>query len=554
MSKRIVFVLAVAAIAGATALQPSGTLHGQASLSRAAAFSAADLRVWDARVDRMLRDRQLIVREQLDDPLVAGRTHERYTQVVNGVPVYGGDMTRQIDGAGATVSIFGTVYEGIEIDTTPRLSVEEARAIVEEQSGVELGESNRPTLTILPRPGGEYALVYQARVATTSDVTLYFVDARSGAIVKQRSDRWSQDAAAVGPGVGVLGDRKKVSASTLSGGFVAADLLRPPRLRTYDMRGNLSRVINFLNGVLALQTSDLATDSDNDWTDGANVDAHVYQGLTYDYYFKRFGRRGLDNRDIRIIGLTHPVNRSDVFTAPGNILGAFYVNAFYAGNGIMVYGEGLPPGIVLLPARQTWNFLAGALDVVGHELTHGVTEFSSNLIYENESGALNEAFSDIMGTSIEFFYQQPGSGSLRADYLIGEDVISAGQGTGIGPGLRSMASPTAYGDPDNFSIRYTGPADNGGVHTNSGIANNAFYLSIEGGTNGTSRQSVTGVGAANRERMEKVWYRAFAQLLSSNASFADARNACIAAARDLYGANSNEERAVTQAWSAVGIN
>jgi thermolysin len=280
----------------------------------------------------------------------------------------------------------------------------------------------------------------------------------------------------------------------------------------------------------------------------------VYQGLTYDYYFRRFGRRGLDDRDIRIIGVTHPVNRNDVFTAPGNILGSFYVNAFYAGDGVMVYGEGLPPGIVLLPARQTWNFLAGALDVVGHELTHGVTQFSSNLIYQGESGALNEAFSDIMGTSIEFFYQQAGSGDLRADYLIGEDVISAGPGTGIGPGLRSMANPTAYGDPDNYAIRYTGTADNGGVHTNSGIANNAFYLSIEGGTNGTSRVPVSGVGAANRERMEKVWYRAFAQLLGSGANFAAARAACIQAARDLYGANSNEERAVTQAWTAVGID
>jgi thermolysin len=210
-----------------------------------------------------------------------------------------------------------------------------------------------------------------------------------------------------------------------------------------------------------------------------------------------------------------------------------------------VYGVGLPQGFTL--GGQTWNFLSGGLDVVGHELSHGVTEFTSNLIYRNESGALNEAFSDIMGTSIEFFFQPAGSGDLKADYLIGEDVVKPG-------GIRSMENPAAFGDPDHYSKRFLGTADNGGVHINSGIANQAFYLAIEGGTNRTSGQTVQGVGGANREQVEKVFYRAFTQLMPSNSTFSVARAATIQASRDLFGANSNAERAVTQAWTAVGVN
>jgi thermolysin len=117
-----------------------------------------------------------------------------------------------------------------------------------------------------------------------------------------------------------------------------------------------------------------------------------------------------------------------------------------------------------------------------------------------------------------------------------------------------MADPRLFGDPDHYSRRYLGAEDGGGVHTNSAIANHAFYLAIEGGTNRTSGRSVQGVGAANREQIEKVFFRAFVQLLPSNATFRTARAATIQAARDLYGAGSPAEQAVTQAWTAVGVN
>jgi thermolysin len=223
----------------------------------------------------------------------------------------------------------------------------------------------------------------------------------------------------------------------------------------------------------------------------------------------------------------------------------YYLNAFYAGRGIMVYGEGLPAGVVA--GGRQWNYFSGAIDVVAHELAHGVTDYSSDLIYRNESGALNEAFSDIIGASVEFFFQQAGSGYLKADYLLGEDLTSPSVP------FRSMSDPQAYGDPDHYSKRYTGTADNGGVHHNSGIANHAFYLAIEGGTNRTSGLPVQGVGAANRDKIEKVIYRGFTQLLPANATFSMARAATLQAARDLYGAGSDVERAMEQAWTAVGV-
>ena len=117
-----------------------------------------------------------------------------------------------------------------------------------------------------------------------------------------------------------------------------------------------------------------------------------------------------------------------------------------------------------------------------------------------------------------------------------------------------MENPRALGDPDHYSNRFTGTEDNGGVHINSTIVSHAYYLAVEGGTNRTSGLSVQGIGAANREQMEKTFYRAFTQLMPANSTFATARAATIRAAQDLYGTNSAVERALIQAWTAVGVN
>jgi bacillolysin len=374
------------------------------------------------------------------------------------------------------------------------------------------------------------------------DAREYFVDAETGRLAFDYSDLQTQTPV-IGRGTGVLGDTKKVSVRTGSGGFIANDGMRPPvSLITYDLRGNVQRTSDFLDGRINLGAGDIAFDADNVWTDGAVTDAHVYTGLTYDYLYKRFNRRGLNDADLVTRAIVHPANRND--TAARAQFPIFFNNAAYFGNGLIVYGVGLPQGTT--SGGRTWNHTTGAIDIVAHELAHGVTQFTSNLIYMNESGALNEAFSDIIATSVEFFFQPAGSGDMRADYLCAEDVVKPA-------GIRSLADPRAYGHPDHYSIRFTGTADNGGVHINSGIANHAFYLAIEGGTNRTSGLAVQGVGPGNREQIERVFYRAFTSMLPRDATFSLARAATIQAARDLYGANSPAERAVTQAWTAVGV-
>jgi thermolysin len=489
----------------------------------------------------MLRNGELRVRQTREDPLVPGRTHERSDQYYRGVRVFGADVARQLRD-GATESIFGTIYEGINIDPNPAIDADRARELLGGRLGFPIDTSTPAELVVLPLDAGGYALSWRIRVVTRRDTRQYFVSAQTGATLFDYNDRKTQTA--VGRALGVLGDTKKISVRPSSGQFQARDDLRPPDIETYDMKGDPFRTDNFVIGRINLSANDLGSDSDNDWTDGAIGDAHIYAGYTYDYYFKRFGRRGLNNADVRMQNLVHPVHRSD-FQLYIDDFEDYFINAFYNGDGVMVYGEGLPPNVTL--GGQTWDFLAGSLDVVAHELTHGVTDYSSGLIYRNESGALNESFSDIIGTSVEFFFQPAGNGALKADYLLGEDVVRPG-------GLRSMSDPGSFGDPDHYSKRFLGSADNGGVHINSGISNQAYYLAIEGGTNRTSGLSVQGVGGANREQIEKVFYRAFTQLMPANSTFSVARAATIQAARDLYGNNSAAERAVTQAWTAVGVN
>jgi len=495
---------------------------------------------WGARLQGMVDAGQLRLARAYDDTLVPGRRHQRFAQLHRGVRVWGGELVVQ-SGQEGIVSVFGTLYDSIELETTAILSAEDAVGTIRAQGAEPFGREGRAELVVLPLEGRRYALAYKIRARRQGfDLRLLFIDARTGAVLKDLNDLKTESA--VGAGTGVLGDRKKVSADHSGSQFLAEDKLRPPRIATFDFHGNLNRLF----AVSDLFDQDLARDGDNTWDDGANVDAHVYAGYTYDYYFKRFGRRGLDNGDIPIRSVTHPVNRDDIFAYPNDIVGQFFLNAFYAGDGIMVYGEGLPEGYTDLEGRS-WDYLAGALDVVTHELSHGVTDYTSGLIYQGESGALNESFSDMIGTGSEFFFQTAGNGPLKADYLIGEDVITPG-------GLRSMANPGAYGDPDHYSRRFTGSQDNGGVHTNSGIPNQVYFLAIEGGTNRTSGRHVEGVGGAQREQIEKVFYRAFTQLLPASANFATARAATIQAARDLYGAGSAADTAVTQAWTAVGVN
>jgi hypothetical protein len=249
--------------------------------------------------------------------------------------------------------------------------------------------------------------------------------------------------------------------------------------------------------------------------------------------------------------ITHPVRVQDLSTASAAVIGQYYLNAFFCptcladGRGAMVFGEGAPRGTIY-PNIEVKPFSA-ALDVVAHELTHGVTANSArlNTFPYSEAGALNEAFSDMMGVATAFFFQAPGNGALQASYLIGKDLSVPSGAVAV----RSLSNPAASADPDHYTQRFIG----GDPHFNSTIASHTYYLAIEGGTNRTSGRTVQGVGAANREQIEKVFFRALTVLMPSSSTFALTRVATIQAALDLYGAGSTVERAITQAWDAVGV-
>jgi bacillolysin len=539
-------VATIAALAWPPAVSTQAVPSFEAHAFTVAPATVSDVRVWDAELTRMERSGALRLVRARDDTVLAGRRHERFAQYIGDVPIFGAEVTRQTEN-GLPVSILGALYRGGDTGTTPRLTAEAARRVMLAQPRAEtvLGQ---PQLVILPldlipsRPlGSGLRLAYRVVTTFPDDILVSLVDAVNGDILLQFTDLQRQ--AAVGTGIGVLADLKKISTEQTASGFRTSDELRPPAILTYDLKGDVARVIAILNGRATLGVADLATDADNEWVDFAVVDAHVYAGWTYDYYFKRFGRRGLDNNDLPIRGIVHPVNRAEFSESFFNAFPSLWTGAFWLPElRMMVYGEGLPPSVTL--GEQQWNFTSGSLEIVAHELTHGVTQFSSNLIYLGESGALNEAFSDIMATGAEFFFAEvrgrPG------DYLVGADVVTPG-------GIRSLSDPPVFGDPDHYANRWLDSGDGFGVHINSGIPNHAFYLAIEGGTNRTSGLSVQGVGAANREQIERVFYRAFTSMLPASANFFMARQATIQSARDLFGAGSAAERAVTQAWDAVGV-
>jgi thermolysin len=488
-----------------------------------------------------------------EDALLAGHRHERLQQFHRGLPVVGGTLVRQTAN-GVVTSILGQVYRADGVSAAPGFSAEDASRRLRAGGASLMSE---PVLKFLGREDGGISLVYEASLMSElTDARTVYIDASTGAellslpLVKHQS--------AVGEGNGVLGDRKKVAARSASGTFYAEDFLRPPVLNTIDIRNNRPRLNAIVNGQLS--QSDIATDSDNNWGDSVAVDAHAYLGWTYDYLFKRIGFRGLNNGDAPMLGIINVYSPQQcVSTVSESEFGSLCINAFWLGPpagpggvGVMVFGNGIPSNFVLTSSGQTWGPLAGALDVVGHELTHGVTDYTSRLVYQGESGALNESFSDMIGTAVEAYHQPRGTGAMQADYLIGEDVVRPVRAGSLS-GIRSMQSPATYGDPDHYSIRYTGQEDNGGVHINSGIPNNAYYLAIEGGSNRVSGQSVPGVGFANREQIERVFFRAFTQMLPVRATFSQARAATIQSARDLYPSNAAVVNAVTAAWTAVGV-
>ena len=505
-------------------------------------------------VRRLEHDGAMRVASSTDDPIAPGHRHERLQQYHLGLKVVGGSVVRQTAN-GVVTSLLGQVYRAEVDSAAPGLTAQAAAARLRASGAALVTE---PALAFLGRDDGAITLVYEVSVRREAfDARTIYLDAATGA--ELLSLPLVKDQGAVGEGLGVLGDRKKVAARQVGSVFYAEDMLRPPLLWTIDLRSNRTRLDQVAGGAPLVQI-DLASDSDNVWTDPVAVDAHTYLGWTYDYIFKRIGVRGLDNGNAPMFaGINTYSPQQCVGPLPNGEFGSLCVNAFWlgppagpGGKGLMVFGNGIPSNFVLTSTGQTVGPLAGALDVVAHELTHGVTDYTSGLEYRNESGALNEAFSDMVGVAAEAYFQPRGNGPLQADYLMGEDSFQARRAGSVS-GIRSIQSPAAYGHPDHYSVRFAGPEDNGGVHINSGIPNHAFYLAIEGGANRVSGRAVTGVGFANRDQIERVFFRAFTQMLPVRATFSQARAATIQSARDMYAANAAVERAVTDAWTAVGV-
>ncbi len=510
---------------------------------RLRASTALEIEAVAGPIENLVRSGELRVRLVQEDTLMPGRRHHRLAQSYKGVPVWGAEVVRQLDGQGRTLSIFGAYHQGIDLDTTPLQPAEKARAAVA-AAGARPLTTAAPSLAILPR-GGEYRLAWTLVGSLPGDVRQYFVDAGTGALLRDTSLIDTQSAA-VGRGRGLLDNDQKMSVSNTGSEFVAQDMLRPASIMTFDMQGDPNRTFGVVLGEVGLGASDLARDADNNWTDGIVVDAHAYTGITYDYFFKRHGRRGWNDANAQIRALVHPVRLEDFddYVRSGEIFGdiqLLYLNAFFCCSGsllplggFMVYGEGVPEANDF---DLEFKPFSASFDVVAHELTHGMTAFTSGLSNNLDAGALNESFSDLMAVGADFDLR-----GSRANYLIGEDLTPGG--------FRNLQNPAEFGDADHVSALQD---QNFEEHSLASLSNHAYYLAIEGGTNRTSGIAVTGVGSANRAQIEQAFYRSYQFMLTPDSVYCDAVVTSRVAARELHGVGSRAEQAIVQAWTAVGL-
>lgn len=262
--------------------------------------------------------------------------------------------------------------------------------------------------------------------------------------------------------------------------------------------------------------------------DVAVNEAYDGSGITYDLFYTAFNRNSIDNKGFRLDSTVH--------------YNVGYDNAFWNGQQ-MVYGDGDEN----LPASdQLFNRFTIALDVIGHELTHGVTQYEASLIYWEQPGALNESMSDVFGSLVKQYQRQETAD--QANWIIGEGLFTPNVN---GVGIRSMKEPgTAYDDPvlgkdpqpghmDNYVKTIE---DNGGVHINSGIPNRAFYI------------TAVELGGYAWEKAGQIWYKTLTEKLTDRSNFQQAADLTFEAAGELFGAGSNEQKAVRKGWSEVGIN
>ena len=296
-------------------------------------------------------------------------------------------------------------------------------------------------------------------------------------------------------------------------GSAAEGLIASPGLRRtiYDAQRNTSLPGKLIRGEGQKPVDDVAA---GEAYDGA--------GTTYGFYSKVYGRNSVDDRGLPLDSSIH--------------YGVHYTNALWNGKQ-MIYGDG---------DGKLFNRFTGSLDIIGHELTHGVTQHTAALVYQDQPGALNEHFSDVFGILVKQYALK--QTAAKSDWLIGAGIFTKAV---HGAAVRSMKAPgTAYDDkllgkdpqPRHMRNYQTMTADNGSVHVNSGIPNHAFYL------------AATLLGGKAWMVAGRIWYDALTTLLKPKASFRDCARATAAAAAKRYGAKSEPERAVVEAWRQVGID
>ena len=446
-------------------------------------------------------------------------THVRFQQVTHGVPVVGAELCAHYDAQGRLTSIDANYIPGVEgIDVEPKISAKLAHDVAlgdvvatsknVDESKLTASEGKLVVFASGERPAAlAYEYTVRAVFGDEPAIWVLTVDAKTGEILHRYNNLQTIEAS----GAGVLGDMKTFQVAQSGSSYAMSDTSRGVSISTYDANGQQAGPDQGATPV----TSPTLTSWDRGVGPGAAVDAHVYAGVVFDYYKKVHARNAIDGAGGAMLSTVH--------------FGQAYDNAFWDGTG-MSYGDG----------GQLFKPLSAGLDVVAHEFTHGVTGATSNLNYQGQSGALNEAVSDIFGVFIEH--------SLLPDpvknWIMGERIALGSTG------IRDFKTPANGDQPGNMSVFVNTQQDNGGVHINSGIVNNAAFLMTMGGTNPVSKTNVAfGIGW---EKSEQLWYRANTQYFMTTTNFAQAAQGVMQAAKDIA-LTENEQNIVDCAWKATGV-
>ncbi|RXK18461.1 M4 family metallopeptidase [Macrococcus sp. DPC7161] len=439
-----------------------------------------------------------VVKSHKDD---LGFTHYTLQPKKNGKFATNKEVKVHVNKAGKVVLVNGET-DAKEVQPTNTVTLDEKSAVSKAFEAVKIDENKASNLkdkvvkkAKVEIDGNKNKYVYSIELITVAPKISHYqvkIDAETGDVVEKLN--LLSHAATIGTGTGVLGDTKTININSITGGYALEDLTHTGKLSAYSYNDSTGRY-------------NLITDTDRYFTASnqrAGVDANYYAKKAYDYFKNVHNRDSYDNLGSPISSIVH-VNSIDYIDDNRN-------NAAWIGDK-MIYGDG---------DGRVFTSLAGADDIIAHELTHGVTQETANLVYRDQSGALNESISDVFGYFVD-----------SGDFLMGEDVYTPGV---YGDALRSMSDPTKYDQPAHMRDYVYTSSDNGGVHTNSGIPNKAAY------------NIITKIGKA---KAEKIYYRALTNYLTSTSNFADAKEAFSQAAFDLYGDAVADD--VYAAWTAVGV-